>query len=103
MKVLFIIGLIMAGALVVKAGKDLCGFNHDKIKELLTCMGEHVSSEVKRKASEIIHSGVYNLDELFKEACARELKTNLLIEEFFTQEDAAVVQEAYEQCNPGYS
>ncbi|KAK8777061.1 hypothetical protein V5799_029592 [Amblyomma americanum] len=103
MKVLLVCGLVLAGAFFVKAGQELCGLDHDQIKATLKCMGEHVNSELKGKASEIIHSQSDNLAELVKRQCEAEVDFGELLKTVFSEEEAEAIKEAYKKCKPGHS
>ncbi|KAH6945557.1 hypothetical protein HPB50_008933 [Hyalomma asiaticum] len=92
MKVLILCGLLLAGALLADAGgQELCGLDQEQIKKVLTCMGDHVNSELKGKAKEIIHSQGDNLAQLVKRQCEAEVDF---------EEEAEAIKKAYSECKP---
>ncbi|XP_075735505.1 uncharacterized protein LOC142776183 [Rhipicephalus microplus] len=104
MKLLILCGLLLAGALLAEAGgQELCALDHDQIKKVLSCMGEHVNSELKGKAKEIITSQGDNLAELVKRQCEAEVDFLELLKTAFSEEEADAIKKAYGECkNAGH-
>ncbi|XP_065293206.1 antimicrobial peptide microplusin-like [Dermacentor albipictus] len=101
MKVLFLCGLVLVGALLVDAGsQELCALSPEEIKKVLTCMGDHVNSELKGKAKEIIHSQGDNLAQLVKRQCEAEVDFLELLKTAFSDEEAEAIKKAYGECKP---
>ncbi|KAL1429222.1 hypothetical protein MTO96_016553 [Rhipicephalus appendiculatus] len=90
-------------ATLKRAGQELCALNHDQIKKVLTCMGEHVNSELKGKAKEIITSQGDNLAQLVKRQCEAEVDFLELLKTAFSEEEAEAIKKAYGECkNAGH-
>ncbi|XP_077560144.1 antimicrobial peptide microplusin-like [Haemaphysalis longicornis] len=99
MKVLFLCGLIMAAAMFVEAGHEICEKDHDQVKALLTCMAEHVPAEVKEKAMDIIHKQGDNAAEFVKKQCEVGVDFVEVLKKVLTEEEAAAIRKAYKDCH----
>lgn len=63
-------------------------------------MGDHVHSELKGKAKEIIHSQGDNLAQLVKRQCEAEVDFLELLKTAFSEEEAQAIKKAYSECKP---
>uniref|UniRef100_A0A023FSR6 Putative antimicrobial peptide microplusin n=1 Tax=Amblyomma cajennense TaxID=34607 RepID=A0A023FSR6_AMBCJ len=101
MKVLLVCALVVAGAFIVKANHELCALNDDQISELVKCMGDHLSAEIKGKARELIQKHGNNVAEILKKQCDANVDFAEKLKSIATPEEAEAVKKAYGECKQG--
>ncbi|KAK8763858.1 hypothetical protein V5799_033535 [Amblyomma americanum] len=101
MKALFVCALVVAGAFFVKGAHELCALNNDQISALVKCMGDHLSSEIKGKAKDLIQKHGNNVAEILKKQCDANVDFAEKLKSIATPEEAEAVKKAYVECRQG--
>ncbi|XP_077531616.1 uncharacterized protein LOC144144004 [Haemaphysalis longicornis] len=103
MKVLLLCGLILAAAMYVQGGHEICELSHEQITVMLKCMADHVPAEHKEKALDLVHSQADNIAELVKKQCEAGVDFGEVMKKLLSEEEGAAVRKAYTECHPGHA
>lgn len=70
---------------------------------MLKCMIDHIPSEHKEKASDLVQKQGDNIAELIKKQCEAGVDFGEVVKKLLSEEEGATVRNAYRECVPGHA